>query len=487
MKKRTFYRVFFIFTMMTVYLPGNRVQAVNSTLGQQLNDVLKKEPALQGAIAGISIRSAVNGEVLYDYQGNVRLRPASNMKLLTAAAALSVLGSDYTFATEVYANGPVKKQVLQGNLYIKGKGDPTLLKMDFDTLASEVKKKGIKKITGDLVADDSWYDDVRYSLDLPWSDETTYYGAQISALTVSPTKDYDSGSLRVSVKPGLINGDPVQITITPKTNYVKIINCAQTGAIDSKKEITVKREHAKNTITIEGTLPLKSKPTTEWIGVWNPTTYANTLFKQSLAQQGVKVLGKIKQGTVPDTARMVTNHSSMRLADLLVPFLKLSNNVHAEMLIKEIGKVSKGEGSWDKGIPVMKAEVAKLGVNPSTLVIRDGSGISHVDLIPANQLTQLLFAVQKETWFPAYLHALPVAGAKEKMVGGSLRNRLKSQATIGKVKAKTGTISTVSSLSGYVTTKNGETLIFSIMLNNLLDENKGKVLEDRLVQIMANT
>ncbi|MFK9094818.1 D-alanyl-D-alanine carboxypeptidase/D-alanyl-D-alanine-endopeptidase [Bacillus salipaludis] len=488
MMKRIKFSILILITFFAE-VPYIQVNAMNGheNMVQQLNQLIQNEPDLQGAIAGISIRSAASGEIIYDHQGDVRLRPASNMKLLTAAAALNVLGENYRFRTEVLSDAPLKKQTLEGNLYLKGNGDPTLLKSDFDKMAFEIKKLGIKRVKGNLVGDDSHFDKVRYSLDLPWSDETTYYGAQISALSASPTVDYDSGSVRVKVKPGTKSGDNVKVEITPKTNYVKIINQAVTVEADGKKEIKVEREHAKNTITIEGSIPEKTKAVTEWIGVWDPTRYATTLFKQSLSKQGITVTGKIKVGSVPDTANVVTSHQSMPLSELLVPFMKLSNNGHAEVLIKEIGKVVKGEGSWDKGLAVMETELAKLGVNTKTMVIRDGSGISHVDLIPANQITLLLFAVQKEKWFSTYLHSLPMAGIPDKMVGGSLRNRMKNPSTLGKVKAKTGSISTVSSLSGYVTTKSGQTLIFSILLNNLINDENGKKIEDRLVQLLANT
>lgn len=452
---------------------------------QQLNQLLNNDPDLNGAIAGISIRSANTGEVIYDHLGDMRLRPASNMKLLTAAAALSILGEDYTFKTEVLADGSIEKKTLQGNLYLKGKGDPTLLKEDFDKMAKEIKKLGIKKIEGNLIGDDSWYDDVRYSLDLPWSDEQTYYGAQISALTVSPTTEYDSGSILVEVKPGNEKGEKAEVSITPKTDYVKIINQTVTISEDGKKKLTFERKHAKNSITITGTLPLKSKLEKEWIGVWEPTRYALALFKTSLAEQGIKISGQIKTGTSPDTAKILHTHSSITLSQLLVPFMKLSNNGHAETLVKEMGKVLKGEGSWEKGLEVMYAELTKFGVNTKTLVLRDGSGISHVNLVPAAQISQLLFAAQQQKWFPAFLHSLPISGESEKMVGGSLRNRLKTQNIKGKVFAKTGTISTVSTLSGYVQTNSGQTFIFSIMLNNLLDEAKGKKIEDKMVQILA--
>ncbi|MEH7417318.1 D-alanyl-D-alanine carboxypeptidase/D-alanyl-D-alanine-endopeptidase [Neobacillus drentensis] len=480
--------VIILTTIAFTLTPYTQVRAItgNANMTQQLNQIIMKDPALQGAIAGISVRSAQNGAILYDYQGDVRLRPASNMKLLTAAAALKVLGENYTFLTEVQTDAKEIKKTMSGNLYLKGNGDPTLLKEDFENMAMAIKKLGVKKIKGNLVADDSRYDHVRYSLDMPWSDETTYYGAQISALTVSPTKEYDSGSIQVKVQPGTKIGERVKVTVTPETNYVKIMNRAVTVAEDGKKKITIEREHSKNTVTIEGTLPLKAKDKKEWIGVWEPTRFAATVFRQALADHGITVTGKIKTGPVPEQAKLLTKHQSMPLSELLVPFMKLSNNVHAEMLIKEMGMVKEGEGSWEKGLAILKSEVAKLGIDPNTMVIRDGSGISHVDCIAANQLSFALFSVQKEKWFPVYLNALPVAGKPEKMVGGSLRKRMKNPSTAGRVKAKTGTLSTVTSLSGYVNTKSGQTMIFSILLNNMLDETKGKKIEDTLVTILAS-
>lgn len=458
--------------------------AENHHLYTQLEQILKKEPDLNGAIIGVSIRSGGTGRIIFQHQGDIRLRPASNLKLLTAASALSVLGINHTYRTEVLTNGKMKGTTLKGDLYIKGKGDPTLLKSDINQLAEDLRQARIRKIDGNLTGDDTWYDNIRYSIDLPWSDESAYYGAQISALTVSPNKDFDQGTVIVEVIPGKLAGMKARVKVTPQNNYIKVKNKAITVSKDKKQNIQIKREHAKNTIIIEGETPVKGKKIKEWIAVWDPTSYALELLNQSLREKGIKVKGKIKKGISPQNARILTIHDSLPLSERLVPFMKLSNNGHGEMLIKEIGKARYGKGSWEQGLEALKNELIKFGVNPDEMNLRDGSGISHVNLIQANQITQLLFAVQDEKWFPVFLNSLPQAGGKDRMICGTLRNRLVN--IEGTVKAKTGTLATVSSLSGYVKTKSGQNLIFSILINNLLDESKGKRIEDKIVAILAN-
>src|SRR5699024_1268284 len=148
---------------------------------------------------------------------------------------------------------------------------------------------------------------------------------------------------------------------------------------------------------------------------------------------------------------------------------------------KELGKVVYGEGSWEKGLEVLESELIKFGVNTDTLIIRDGSGISHATLIPVNEMSKLLYEIQNEPWFSTFLQSLPIAGETERMAGGTLRERLGSL----NVKAKTGTIYGVNTLSGYLKAKSGKKVIFSLMLNNLLDEDEGSVVLDRLVEILA--
>ncbi|MFT4414026.1 D-alanyl-D-alanine carboxypeptidase/D-alanyl-D-alanine-endopeptidase [Fredinandcohnia humi] len=451
---------------------------------QQIHQYLLNEPHLSGAIAGISVRSAKTGEIIYEHAGNIRLRPASNLKLLTAATALSSLGEEYRFRTYVLTDGSLVGNKLEGNLYLKGGGDPTLLQSDFDLLAKKIKKSGVDVVFGNLIADDTWYDDERYSIDLTWSDETYYYGSAVSGLTASPNKDYDSGTVIIEISPGREVGEKARIKVTPSTNYVKVTNLATTVNENEKKSLSINREHGTNLIMIEGSIPLNSLTTKEWIAVWEPTGYALDMFKQALAKQDIHVIGADGIGKTPEKARVIATNKSIPLRDLLVPFMKLSNNGHGETLVKEMGRLHKGEGDWEKGLEVVKEELARLGIDSSRMVLRDGSGISHVNLVSANDISRLLYIAQKQKWFPSFEHSLPVAGNNERMIGGSLRNRLKSPDMVGKIKAKTGTIRTVSSLSGYIETRSGEQLIFSILLNNLMDDAYGKPIEDRIVTML---
>lgn len=462
-------------------------EAINQapSLTAKIDAILQNE-MLDGAVTGVSIRKGDTGEIIYSSFGDTRLHPASNMKLLTSAAALETLGTEYRFSTEVWTNGKINENSLQGDLYLRGKGDPTLLKADLDQFAKDLKAKGIEQIKGELIGDDRWYDDVRLSQDINWSDESNYAGAQVSALTLSPNSDYDAGTVIIEVSPASKVGERARVNLSPSTEYVKIINKAKTVAKESPKAISIEREHGNNTIIVNGMIPLEGEVSRSWISVWEPTLYALDVFKKSLQENGIEFSKKnqLKIGVIPENATLLTSKKSLPLKDLIVPFMKLSNNGHGEILTKEMGKVIYGEGSWDKGLQVIKETVTSLGVDGRTLMLRDGSGMSHKNMIPANEISRLLYAIQAKSWFPEFENSLPVAGMPDRLVGGTLRSRLTEEQIKGKVAAKTGSIAGVSTLSGYVTTKDGEKLIFSIMMNNYLSESV-KSIEDEIVKTLS--
>ncbi|HEO8419090.1 D-alanyl-D-alanine carboxypeptidase/D-alanyl-D-alanine endopeptidase [Niallia sp. FSL W8-0635] len=482
--------------IISIFLSGSTPNAFSSkalaaenhkkaTLSTAIESLLSTEPELKGSLAGISIRDRESGTILFEHMSDLRLTPASNMKLLTSAVALKVLGEDYQFITEIYGDGRVEDGHLKGNLYIKGNGDTSLLATDLEKMAKELKNKGIRYIDGNVIGDDSWYDDTPYSIDLAWSDETSYYGAPISALTLSPNKEYDAGTVLLEIKPGKNRGDSVEITSMPKTTEIQLVNKAKTGDKESGTSLKVRKKHNSKVVTITGRLPITTTLKKEWIPVNDPTKYTLDVFQQALKKEGIQWNGTVKKGKTPQIASLITTHSSMPLSELLIPLMKLSNNTIAETLVKEMGVVKKGKGSFEKGLEVMEEELIAFQLDPKNMLIRDGSGISPIDFISANDLSLFLYEVQAEPWFSTFSQALPVSGMEERMVGGTLRNRLNSENTKGNVLAKTGTLTAVSTLSGYMESSSGKKYIFSILLNHLVDEEKGKDIEDKIIETLA--
>lgn len=436
-------------------------------LGTDL-DVLVHDPSLRGGTIGLVVRKADTGELLYSSQSDRRGQPASNVKLITSAAAMEVLGPDHRFATSVLATGNAHGPRLTGDLYLRGTGDPTMLASDYDNLAATVAASGISEVQGNLVADDTWFDATRLGMGWAWDDEPYYYNAQISALTVSPDTDYDAGTVIVSVAAGAA-GTPAIVTTDPPTDYLKLENTAVTGPAGSPLSVSVERQHGSNVVRVDGSIPAGAAAHQEWTTVWEPTGLVASLFRDALARHGVRVLGQTQVGVAtPVGARSVAEHQSMPLSRLLVPFMKLSNNMHAEILVKTAGRVVSGTGSWDAGLAALAQRLGGLGIDPATTYLADGSGLSRMDQISPDQLIALLRAVRAKPWFQTWYDALPIAGVPDRMVGGTLRNRMRGTAAAGNVHAKTGSLTGVSALSGYVTAADGQPLVFAMMSNNVL-------------------
>lgn len=449
-------------------LPGAAVasNANASGLGQDL-DALLANAELKGGQAGLVVRNVDTGAVLYSRQADSLLLPASNGKLLTSAAALDVLGADYRFATTVSSSGTRSGSKIVGDLYLKGTGDPTMLAKDYQDLAAKVAASGVKTVTGQLVADDTWFDSARLAPGWAWDDEPYYYNAQISALTVSPDTDYNAGSINVKVSPGQ-PGRPAKVEVIPPSDSVKVVNTAVTAANGQGTGVVVDRVHGENTITVTGSISADAGADTEPMAVWNPTAFAATVFRKALADNGVSVSGGTAYRATPTTAAKITDRQSIPLSQLLVPFLKLSNNMHAEILTKAAGRQVSGQGSWDAGVRALGGKLSGLGVDPSTLLMVDGSGLSRMDLVTPGQLTSLLSAAKGRPWFQTWYDALPIAGNSDRLIGGTLRKRMGGTPAANNLHAKTGSMTGVSALSGYVTAADGEKLAFSLLENNFL-------------------
>ncbi|WP_422738532.1 D-alanyl-D-alanine carboxypeptidase/D-alanyl-D-alanine endopeptidase [Micromonospora sp. WMMD729] len=447
-------------------------------------DAILADSRLAGAQTSVVVVDTSTGATLYDRNGERRLVPASNTKLLTSTAALGLLGPGHHFRTDVQSTGSRRAGLLAGSLYLRGGGDPTMLAADYDALAAQVATTGVRVVTGNLVADDTRYDRTRLGPDWTWDDEPYYYAAQVSALTVAPDTDYDAGTVIVHATPADRAGVPPVVTTTPPTGYLRVDNRAETVSA-GETSISIEREHGSNTIVVTGQIAVGDEPASDWVTVWEPTGLAAEVFRAALHRHGVRVLGRTVLGQpTPTTAHPVASHESMSLGELMTPFLKLSNNGHAEVLTKEIGRVLSGTGTWSAGLTAISEYVADTGMDTGTLRQRDGSGLSRRNLVPAAEFVDLLTAVRAQPWFATWYAALPIAGQPERFVGGTLRSRMAGTPAAGNVHAKTGSLTGVSGLSGYVTSADGHLLAFSILLNNYLTASV-KALEDQIAVTLA--
>ncbi|GLW33314.1 D-alanyl-D-alanine carboxypeptidase DacC [Actinoplanes regularis] len=431
-------------------------------------DQVFADPRLAGSTTGMQVRDGATGTVIYSHNADQRVIPASNEKLLTSAAALEVLGASYKFHTVAKYSGKRSGTTVTGNLYLHGQGDPTMTYAQFDALAAAVAKTGVKKFTGSLVADDSWFDRVPLGLDWSWQDEPYFDNAPISALTVAADGNYNTGALSIVDKPGTAAGKAGVLTVTPANSVVTIVNHTVTGKQGSANTVTATRAHGSNTITVSGSTPLKPTAThTSVVATQDPTKLAIGVFRDALKRRGVTITGATTTGTTPSGTTLLTDHASIPLGQLLPYFLKLSNNGHAELLTKAMGraKTPGSAGSWTTGLAASTGALKQLGVDTSKITMGDGSGLSRRNWLTTGQISALLNAAQTRPWFATWYAALPVAGDPNPLVGGTLRSRMVGTPAAGNLHGKTGTLTGVNALSGYVKDQSGRTLVFSSVSN----------------------
>jgi D-alanyl-D-alanine carboxypeptidase/D-alanyl-D-alanine-endopeptidase (penicillin-binding protein 4) len=440
-------------------------------------DAILKDPKLVDSQAGIMVKDAVTGEVLYDHNGNQRAIPASNNKIATVAGAFDTLGADYVFGTEVLGDRPVDG-VVAGDLYLRGSGDPSMLEADYDKLAADLADMGVSTIDGDLVADDTAFDAERHGEEWAWGDLQYSSGMEISALTIGSGDDHLAGTVRVHVTPGEAEGDAAKIQVVPETDYVTIENSATTGA---STNVSIDRDEHSNTIRVTGTVAAGSTGTYSTRSVIEPTQLVADVFADSLADEGITLNGDLRFGeATPQGPETLVSHESAPLSQLAVDLMKPSNNAYAEAFFKAVGLAAGGEGSFEAGKQGVYASIAKYGVNTDPIRQVDGSGMSRFDEVTADMMTDLLIGVRKAPWYDAWHASFPVA-----CTDGTLASRMCGTPAEGNVTAKTGTITSVSALSGYATDADGREVVFSILFNDHLASSV-KSLEDQIAVAIAS-
>jgi D-alanyl-D-alanine carboxypeptidase/D-alanyl-D-alanine-endopeptidase (penicillin-binding protein 4) len=456
--------------------------------------VLQK-PELAPAMIGVKVASLETGKVLFEENADKLLRPASNMKLYTVATALDRLTPDYRFATSVYGRTPDSHGVVKGDLMIYGRGDPSIAarfnNSDYfkgiDALAERIKAAGVKRVEGDLVGDESYFSGPQYGSGWEWEDLTWWFGAEVSALTAN------DNALDLSVKPGTQVGAPAVITTGPPDPLLSIVNHVITTAKGTKRELSVYRGLAADELEIAGSIPLDDSGYSASIGISKPGLLFVYLLRASLAQRGISLNGKTRIISAspfgqfsPDPpakyapnliANMpaapvpieLTRMQSPPLSLIAAQTLKPSQNLYTELILRTLGRVSAPAGpaananrtSDQAGLEVVKTFLREAGISSPTLVQTDGSGLSWHDMVTAEATVQLLTYMHRHRYAAVFRDALPIAG-----VDGTLKNRFKGTLAENNLRAKTGTLSSASSLSGYVRDAAGEELVFSIMVNN---------------------
>ena len=427
---------------------------------------------------GLLIADAGTGETLYELNADKYFVPASNMKLFTTALALARLGPDYRFHTTLETLGTISPEgILSGNLFLVGRGDPNLsnrkfpyeLKEEFDgapervlaQLADALVAKGVKKVAGDIVGDDTYFPRERYPDGWEIGDMVWQYGAAISAIVV------DDNTVTLTLTPGALSGDPVAADVAPPTPDF-VVDCGVlTSAAGGKPELTLTREPGSNKVLVVGALPAGSTPHNLTLAIQEPALHAAALLKKLLEERGVKVDGNatavhFPSGPVaPPGREVLAEHVSIPLGDDVKLVNKISQNLHAEMLLRTSARQNATWATPDDLAKFPADFYATVGIPPGDVVQVDGSGLSRHDLITPRSVVALLKYAKAQTWFQTYYASLPVAG-----IDGTLEDRMKSTIAAGRIHAKTGSVEHVRTRSGFAETPGGRQLIFSFLSNN---------------------
>jgi D-alanyl-D-alanine carboxypeptidase/D-alanyl-D-alanine-endopeptidase (penicillin-binding protein 4) len=432
---------------------------------------------------GVMVVSLTRGDTLYSVNPDLLLSPASNMKLFTAALALDQFGPDHQFSTDILREGVVTADgTLEGNLVMRGDGDPALSSRflqggaaaPVELLAQLVASRGIKRVSGDLVADATAFDQRR----IPdgWQRRFLHngYAARVSALSLN------ENLLWIIVQPGATSKQPAQIVLDPATE-LPVSNKVRTR-VGSRAARVIVRTLDDGTIEVRGWIGARAGTRRYQIVVEDPARFTAGAFRRALEAQGITVAGHTRLGETSDTATVVASLPSPPLARLLSVMNRESVNHYAELIFRNAARSSNGgAGTVESGNSLLQHFMTgKVGAAPGSIYAADGSGLSVLDRVTPRTLIQLLDYAHRAPWSDVFHTSLPVAGESE-----LLRHRMRLTPAQGNLHAKTGTTNTVISLGGYVTAESGEVLAFAFIYNGS-DLSKAKETIDAMGATLAS-
>jgi serine-type D-Ala-D-Ala carboxypeptidase/endopeptidase (penicillin-binding protein 4) len=452
--------------------------AHGASLAEAIERLLAASPAAKTAFWGIDVVDVASGKTLYELNADHFLVPASNTKLFTTAMALSRLGPQFTFQTRVLADAaPDAAGRIAGPLRLVGGGDPNLsgralpYRMNapasdpltgIDDLAQQLAARGVKRVAGDIVGDDTWYlwqpYAVGWGIDDPESDD----GPPVSALTIN------DNVFSLTVRPGRRAGDLALLTLSPAIEYYRIDNQVRTSAIGGERRIHLSRIPGSYDVRLWGEIPARGKEVELLLAVEDPALYAARALRAALEDRGIVVEGGAASrhayppdgAAAPDGIELARRVSTPFIEDLQVTD-KVSQNLHAELALRAVAKARKGVGSFEAGQEEMKAFLAEAGIAAESYHFTDGSGLARLNLVTPSAVLKLLRYMYAGPHRDDWVSLLPVGGRD-----GTLSNRFGETPGAGRVHAKTGSLSHVSALSGYLERADGRWVAFSILVNN---------------------
>lgn len=427
--------------------------ASGPSLGARLAQALEA-PALRGAeIAALAV--AQDGSVLFEHNADLALVPASNQKVLTAMAALHAFGPTHRFQTRVMANAAPDESGSVTTLYVKGGGDPALTSEDLWRLAVDLRRAGVRRVTGDIVLDDTLFDRVRWHPSWGKTGARAYH-APVGALTVN------YGAFTVSVLPGEKAGVPARVTLDPPVSYLKLTNRARTGATRARMSLKFDRAPSgdRESVVIGGGIRVGRPQKNLYRSVLDPTRYAGAVLKLQLEAIGIGVDGVTRAGHVPEDAERLLTFEGRALSEIVNRFMKYSNNQIGESLVKGLGHLRTGQaGTWNNGLAAMREGLRSLGLPLDGVALRDGSGLSYENRVsPRLFVAALRTAEQNFRFGPEFRASLPIASRD-----GTLSDRAAS--AVDQVRAKTGLLTRITGLSGYAQRPDGSRVTFSVLVN----------------------
>lgn len=414
-------------------------------------------PDLSGAEVGVLVECLETGEVLYERNADTTFVPASNMKIVTGAAALALLGPDHSFETEILLDPGDAGPATRGDLYVRGSGDPSFVSEEMWKLVEAIRLAGIESIGGDIVLDASLFDTVTTAApDVREGDRA--YHARTGGLSLN------FNAIAVQVGPGPRPGSPASVALAPRTGFVKVRNLATTSSRGSRRNVEVRRqtEGGANTIEVNGRVPAGSSPEVFYRSIDDPAGYFGTVLAEFLEREGVRVVGRPRAGRIPEGARSVLVHRSKPLALIVRDLNKFSNNFVAEQMVKLLGARGEGPpGTTEAGLRELRRFLESLGLGEAGSRLADGSGFSRENRLSPRTIVRVIRAMHDdfETGYE-FIGSFSVSGTD-----GTLEDRMRTGPLPGSVRAKTGLLDGVTAISGIVETATGRRLVFSIMVN----------------------